>query len=114
MGQIKFTQFYTRLVENYLRVVIQYKWKNNFIPQEWHNFTTFWLDQLSEEDKKFIYFVFDKQYENIYEGLGCYPGKEPYQAKREWLYRLERDFAIAGGLIVEEIPNDRGTESEKE
>ncbi|MCH4153355.1 MAG: hypothetical protein LKF32_01730 [Mageeibacillus sp.] len=111
MGQIKFMQFYTRLVEHFLRMTVRNSSVTGEVPQYWHSFTTHWIENLSDEDKKFICFVFDKQYDDSRDGIGCYPSEDAYPVKRERLYRLERDFAIAGGLIVEGSTNDGSTES---
>lgn len=101
MGRIYFNQFYTSFVEHCLKVVLR-QWHKTDLPKNWKRFTSHWLDNmLSEEDKEFVQFVFDKRFYNTTEGLNCYHPEEDYFLKRRRLHNIERDFAIAGGLIDE-------------
>lgn len=111
MGQIRFKMPCTDLVQYYIRTTVRYSWNDGFIPKEWHIFCKNWLDMLSDSDRELIYFVFDKQFCDVFEGLSCYQNGEIYQTKKERLFNLEKNFAIAGGLVVEETNNDRRTES---
>lgn len=101
MGQIYFRQFYTPLVEHCLRVVIAEK-KPFGLRQDWIDFATKWVENLSDSDRNFVTFVFSKEYFNSYEGLSCYEPYESYLLKHRRLFELERDFAVKGGLISEE------------
>jgi len=91
---------YTGLVELYLRATIR-NWKK-YIPKEWYEFATMWLELLSDEDRKFLEFVFGKDFYYSADGVACYQSEtESHFEKRERLYRLEQKFAIDGGLIIE-------------
>lgn len=103
MGQIKFRQCYTELVEHYLRMAVRHKSVSSETPKDWHSFTEYWIDRLSDEDKKFIQFVFDYQFYNTTEGLYCFQSDENMYAKRKRLAMLEKQFAIDGGLYEEVV-----------
>lgn len=99
MGRIYFRQYYTQFVEYCLRTATNRQRKD--LPGAWYSLATDWLDNsLSEEDREFIRFVFDKKFFNSSEGLACYDPGENYEVKRRRLFRLEKKFAIAGGLIA--------------
>lgn len=102
MGRIKLRWFYTELVEHYLRMVVRYKTVSKASSQHWFNITNDWINQLSDEDKQFIRFVFDKQFFNTSEGLYCYQCKDDMYAKRIRLAELEKKFAIKCGIIDEQ------------
>lgn len=107
MSRIYFRQFYTSFVEYCFRVVVR-KWNKTNLTDEWHKFTTYWLDNiLSEKDRNFIRFVFDEKFYNSAEGLVCYAPNEDYEIKRRYLFALEKQFAIDGGLIDEQSEADR-------
>lgn len=90
---------YTALVELYLRATVR-KWAT--IPNEWYNFTLMWLEFLPDEDRKFLEFVFSEDFYYSADGVACYQSEtESHFEKRERLHRLERKFAIDGGLIIE-------------
>lgn len=101
MGRIKLRWFYTDLVEHYLRMVVRYKTVSKASSQHWFDLTTDWIKRLSEKDKYFIRFVFDKQFYNTPEGLYCYQSKDDIYVKRIRLAELEKDFALKCGLIGE-------------
>lgn len=105
MARLYFRQFYTTTVEHYLRAVVR-KYKNS-IPQEWHKFTTYWIERLSDEDKEFIQFVFHADYYNSYAGVSCYPGND-FLLKHRRLYDLERQYAVDAGFL-----NDSANTSEE-
>lgn len=102
MGQIKTRWFYTELVEHYLRMAVRYKTVSKASTQHWFDITTDWINELSDEDKQFIRFVFDKQFYSTSEGLYCYQGMSDMYAKRIRLAELEKDFALISGLIGED------------
>ena len=106
MARIYFRQYYTTVVEKFLSTVVRCKFRNNHIPEEWHKFTTAWIDMLSESDKGFIYFVFDEKYYNSYAGVSCYPGDD-FLLKHIRLYELERKYAIAAGLLADDNTEDK-------
>lgn len=101
MGQIKFRWFYTDLVEHYFRMAVRYKTVSKASSQHWFDLTTDWINKLSDEDKQFIRFVFDKQFYSTSEGLYCYQSKDDMYVKRIRLAELEKDFALKCGLIDE-------------
>lgn len=101
MERIYFRQYYTPVVEQYLRAVVR-KWKPNSIPSSWYKFTVSWLDFLSKEDKEFIQFVFHPDYYNSYVGVSCYP-YEQFLLNFRRLYNLERRYAIDAGLLDETV-----------
>lgn len=105
MGQIKFKMFYTELVEAYLRAVVR-NWKK-YLTTEWWEFTTNWIENLSEEDRDFIKFVFSEEYYYSSDGVACYPSDKLYFVKRRWLFSLEKKFAIDAGLITDQINDDK-------
>lgn len=72
MGRIKLRWFYTDLVEHYFRMAVRYKTVSKASSQHWFDLTTDWINELSDEDKQFIRFVFDKQFYSTSEGLYCY------------------------------------------
>lgn len=99
MGRIKSRWFYTDLVEHYFRMVVRYKTVSKTSSQHWFDITTDWINELSDEDKQFIRFVFDKQFYSTSEGLYCYQSKDDMYVKRIRLAELEKDFALKSGLI---------------
>lgn len=101
MGQIKFRWFYTDLVEHYFRMAVRYKTVSKASSQHWFDITVDWINELSDEDKQFIRFVFDKQFYSTSEGLYCYQSKDDMYVKRIRLAELEKDFALKCGLIAE-------------
>ena len=106
MAQIRLVMYYTQLVEHYLRMAVRYKTVDRDTPQDWFKFSKAWIEKLPTDDKKLIYFVFDKQFFKTIEGLYCYEKETPMYFKRERLAALERQFAIEGGLIGEEQEQD--------
>lgn len=112
MGQIKFRWFYTELVEHYFRMAVRYKTVSKVSSQYWFDITKSWIDRLSDEDKQFIRFVFDKQFFNTAEGLYCYQSTDGMYVKRVRLAELERQFALETGLIGENINEDRTGEND--
>lgn len=111
MGQIRFKWYYTDFVEHCLRKAVRYDYPSEDMPKDWFSFAKTWIDFLSDEDKKFILFVFDKQFFNATEGLYCFDEETDLYSKRERLAILEKQFAIAGGLFNE--VSDSATDTEK-
>ncbi len=103
MGQIKVRWFYTDLVEHYFRMAVRYKTVSKASSQHWFDITNDWIGNLSEKDKQFIQFVFDKQFYSTSEGLYCYQGTDNMYLKRMRLAELEKDFALNCGLIDEQL-----------
>ena len=99
MAKIYFRQYYTTLVEQYLRAVVRKYHKA--IPSEWHKFTTYWIERLSDKDREFIEFVFRSDHYNSYVGVSCYPSDD-FIINYQWLYELERQYAIDAGFIGRE------------
>lgn len=97
MGRIYFRQYYTPLVEEYLRAVVR-KRKPNFVPISWYEFTVNWIKALPDCDREFIEFVFHPDYYNSYVGVSCY-SKERFSLNFRRLHNLERRYAIDGGLL---------------
>ena len=105
MARLYFRQYYTSIVEQYIRAVVR-KYRKGAIPHEWYKFTTYWIDTLSDEDKKFIQFVFSYIFRNTDSGLNDFPSSESLTAKRKRLDRLEMKFAIDAELIPERSNSD--------
>lgn len=105
MARLYFRQYYTSIVEQYIRAVVR-KYRKGAIPQEWHKFTTYWIEKLSDEDKKFIQFVFSYIFRNTDSGLNDFPSSESLTAKRKRLDSLEMKFAIDAELIPERSNSD--------
>lgn len=101
MGRIKTRWFYTELVEHYLRMAVRYKTVSNASSQHWFDITKDWIDRLSDEDKQFIRFVFDKRFYRTIEGLCCFDNNRDLYFKRVWLAELEKKFALEAGFISE-------------
>ena len=99
MGQIKTRWFYTELVEHYLRMAVRYETVSKASSQHWFDITKDWIANLSDKDKQFIRFVFDRQFYSTAEGLYCYQCKDDMYVKRIRLSELEKDFALKSGLI---------------
>lgn len=99
MAQIKTRWFYTELVEHYLRMAVRYKVVSKSSSQQWFDTTKKWIESLSDEDKQFIEFVFNKQFFTTSEGLYCFQEDRDMLTKRRRLGNLEKDFAIKTGLI---------------
>lgn len=97
MSRIYFRQYYTPLVEEYLRAVVR-KWSPKAIPSSWYAFTKTWIEMLPEDDRAFIQFVFHTNYYNSYVGVSCYPEGQ-FLLNYRRLYNLERRYAIDGGLL---------------
>ena len=105
MARLYFRQYYTSIVEQYIRAVVR-KYRKGAIPQEWYKFTTHWIEKLSDEDKKFIQFVFSYIFRDTDSGLNDFPSSESLTAKRKRLDRLEMKFAIDADLIPERSNSD--------
>jgi len=109
MGRIRFRRFYTDIVEHYLRMAVRHRFVNGTVPQEWHKFTTEWIERLSDEDKEFIRFVFDKSNFNSFEGVSRYhrgieaEGNANYELKLDKLMKLEKQFAIEAGFYTQTL-----------
>ena len=99
MGRIKLRWFYTDLIEHYFRMAVRYKTVSKASSQLWFDITKDWIANLSDKDKEFIRFVFDKQFFSTAEGLYCYQCKDDMFLKRVRLAELEKDFALKSGLI---------------
>lgn len=100
MGRIYFRRYYTQFVEHCFHIVVR-KRNNSDLSANWKTITTHWLDNnLSQEDKEFIFNVFDEKYYNVTEGLVCCYPEEDYEVKRRRLFYLERQFAIDNGIIT--------------
>jgi hypothetical protein len=103
MGQIKLKWYYTNLVEHFFRLAVRYSKVSGLTPKKWFDFTKDWINKLSDEDREFIYFVFDYKFYNTAEGLYCYESDECMYSKRERLALIEKRFAIDGGLYAEAV-----------
>lgn len=101
MERIKFHWFYTTLVEHYFRMAVRYKTVSRESSQRWFALTKKWINSLNEEDKHFINFVFSRQFFNTAEGLYCFKSTDDMEMKRTRLAILEKEFALATGLIGE-------------
>lgn len=99
MSRIYFRQFYTFTVEYYLRAVIRKYSKD--VPKKWHEFTTNWINRLSDEDREFIEFVFSRMSPTTNYGLADFPSSESFEEKQTRLYKLEQKFAVDAELISE-------------
>ena len=106
MRRIKTRWFYTELVEHYLRMSVRFETVSRASSQHWFDITKGWINRLSDEDKQFIRFVFDKQFFSTAEGLYCYQCKDNMFLKRVRLAELEKDFALKCGLIGEDSTGD--------
>ncbi len=104
MGQIYFRQFYTEFVEHCMQTVCGGR-KPFGLPSSWIEFTKTWLENLSEEDKYFVTFVFGSDHFNSHEGLSCFHPEEDYHLKRKRLFILEMDFAINSELLDKNYAN---------
>lgn len=107
MGRIRFKRFYTDIVEHYLRMAVRHHFVKGSVPQEWHSITTKWIEGLSEEDREFIRFVFDRKHYNSFEGCSCFQNGEVYDFKLNKLALLEKQFAIDTGLYFEPEDENR-------
>lgn len=110
MARIRFRRFYTDIVEHYLRMAVRHDFVTGSVPQKWHKFTTEWIDKLSDEDKDFIRFVFNKSNFNSFEGVSRYHriGVEPvcnatYETRLELLVNLEKQFAVDAGFYTQNL-----------
>lgn len=101
MGRINFHWFYTTLVEHYFRMAVRYKTVSRESSQRWFALAKKWINSLNEEDKQFINFVFSRQFFNTAEGLYCFKSADDMEMKRTRLAILEKEFALATGLIGE-------------
>lgn len=106
MGRIKLRWFYTELCEHYLRMAVRYETVSKASSQHWFKITRDWIAGLSEKDKQFIRFVFDRQFYSTAEGLYCYRGDSDMHTKRVRLMELEKAFALKTGLISEDQTDD--------
>lgn len=106
MGRIKTRWFYTELVEHYLRMAVRYKTVSKASSQYWFDITKDWIGKLSDKDKQFIRFVFDKRFYSTVEGLQCFDTAKDLYLKRAWLAELEKKFALEAGLISEHDTED--------
>ena len=106
MGQIKTRWFYTELVEHYLRMAVRYEVVSKASSQRLFDITKDWIANLSDKDKEFIRFVFDKQFYSTSEGLYCYQCKDDMFLKRVRLAELEKDLALKCELIGKDSTGD--------
>lgn len=99
MGRIYLRHFYTTLVEHCLQVVVGHK-QGMDLSQKWISFTEEWILKLSRSDQQFIFRAFDSLYNTSHTDVALrISDVETYDMNRERLFKLERDFAIKGGLI---------------
>ena len=102
MSQIELRQYYTPLVEHYLRLGVRSPVIQDMVSKSWKSLTLRWLNTISESDLSFLQSVFKYEnfkYENhtTREGLLSLPGD--YGLNRKRLYALEKEFATYTGLI---------------
>ena len=103
MSSIRFKWYYTSLVEHFMRLAVRYREATSPTSQHWLSFTQSWIKEQSAEDRNFIHFVFAYRFRNTEDGLRQFACKEPmpFLVKREWLARLEKQFALDAGLYEE-------------
>lgn len=102
MEQIKSKPFYAELVEHYFRMSVRYPTAPSRMEDAklfWYDFTTFWIEGLSKEDKEFIRFVFKRLFISTDDGLYHYKSDCEMSAKRKRLWELENKFAVDAELI---------------
>lgn len=100
MGRIYLTHFYTTFVEHCLQVVVGHK-PSMGLPKKWISFSEEWILKLSISDQQLIFRAFDSlyNYSTTTDRALKISDVETYDMNRERLFKLERDFAIKGGLI---------------
>lgn len=96
---MRYREYYTELVEHFFRMAVRHTEVKEKNYHDWFKFTQMWIDLQSEEDKRFILFVFDYQFRNTNDGLYGYKCSEAMPEKRSRLAALEKQFAIDSGLI---------------
>ena len=101
MENFKSKPHFVELVEHYFRMAVRYPIVSEEVALYWFDFTTFWIEGLSKEDKDFIRFVFKRQFINTSDGLYHFKCDYGLSAKRERLWELEKRFAIDAELISE-------------
>ncbi len=108
MGDIRFKWYFTAVVEHFMRLAVRYREATSPTSQHWLSFAQNWIERQSAEDMDFIRFVFAYQFRNTEDGLRQFVCKEPmpFLVKREWLARLEKQFAIDAGLYEEDTKKD--------
>lgn len=78
----------------------------DYLPEKWVTFTDDFFKNLSDNDRAFLDFVFDKRYKDEWDGCSWYntqsqlridsPGLAQNKTR---LMNIERDFAEQGGLV---------------
>lgn len=96
---MQFREYYTELVEHFFRMAVRHSRIKGKNPSNWFEFTQAWIDLQSEEDRKFIRFVFDYHFFHTNDGLYNYKSNADMTEKRQRLAVLEKRFAEDGGLI---------------
>ena len=96
---MRFREHYTELVEHFFRMAVRHIEVTEKTPLDWFKFTRNWIDKQSEEDKKFIQFVFAYQFRDTNTGLYGFKWTDAMPEKRIRLAALEKQFATDSGLI---------------
>lgn len=96
---MSFREHYTELVEHFFRMAVRHIEVTKKTPLDWFKFTWNWIDRQSEEDKKFIQFVFAYQFRDTNTGLYGFKCADAMPEKRIRLAALEKQFAMDSGLI---------------
>lgn len=106
MSHVFFKQYYMDFVEYCFRAHYQGR---NRLPDVWLNFINTWFEHISEEDEAFLAFVFSDRFKRAFDGCTEYaePQQECDTARNKMrLFRLEKDFAVTGGLTRESANTD--------
>lgn len=96
---MRFREHYTELVEHFFRMAVRHIEVTEKTPLDWFKFTRNWIDKQSEEDKKFIQFVFAYQFRDTNTGLYGFKCADAMPEKRIRLAALEKQFSTDSGLI---------------
>ena len=97
---MRFREHYTELVEHFFRMAVRHIEVTEKPPLDWFKFTRNWIDRQSEEDKKFIQFVFAYQFRDTNTGLYGFRCADAMPEKRIRLAGPEKQFAMDSGLTA--------------
>ncbi|MBE5884399.1 MAG: hypothetical protein E7291_08310 [Lachnospiraceae bacterium] len=104
MAQRTGKTFYTEVVEHFFRMAVRHENVSVDTPAARFRFTKRWINNLTEDKRVFIEFVFGDGNLSTMDALYAYRGNTlmPMYQKRVLLSELERQYAIDSKLISSE------------
>lgn len=99
MALIPMGMYYQSIVETFLRSTIRNE--SGYIPDNWLEFTTEWLEKQSEEDRELLEYLFNKNFYSYEQAIRNLSDRkyDDFKNVKNRLFKLEKDFANQSGLF---------------